>query len=84
MGAALQFERWTARFWRVLRALAAAPGSRVALVHTTGALRLEAADAAAREAFEEVERIGGGALGMALGPEDGEYSDFEVVVLSRR
>ena len=67
----------------MLRALATAPGSRVALVHTTGALRLEAAEEAARVAFTEVERVGGAALGMGLGPEDDEYSDFEVVVLER-
>jgi len=77
MGASLQYEAWTARLWALLGALASEE-TLVALVHTTGALRL---DEAARAAFHEVERIGGAALGMGVGPADDVYSEFEVVLL---
>ena len=77
MGASLQYEAWTARLWTLLGTLASEE-TLVALVHTTGALRL---DEAARAAFYEVERIGGAALGMGVGPADDVYSEFEVVLL---
>ena len=57
----------------------ASVGTRLALVHVTGGLQL---DAAARRRFREVERVPGTAFGMTLRDTGGEaYSDFEVVVL---
>ena len=55
LGASLQFEQWAslgANLWAVLGTLATV-GTRVALVHVTGGLQL---DAAARRRFREVER----------------------------
>lgn len=81
MGASLQYEAWTARLWALLGALASEE-TLVALVHTTGALKLD--EAPARAAFREVERIGGAALGMGVGPADDVFSEFEVVLLRSR
>ena len=81
LGASLQFEQWAslgANLWEVLGTLATV-GTRVALVHVTGGLQL---DAAARRRFREVDRVPGTAFGMTLRGTGGEaYSDFEVVVL---
>jgi hypothetical protein len=81
LGASLQFEQWAAlgaNLWAVLSTLATV-GTRVALVHVTGGLQL---DAAARRRFRQVERVPGTAFGMTLRGTGGEaYSDFEVVVL---
>lgn len=79
MGASLQYEAWTARLWALLGALASEE-TLVALVHTTGALQL---DGPALAAFHEVERIGGAALGMGVGPAGDVYSEFEVVLLRK-